>query len=295
MKHFSNEKLISGLLLGGALIFGGTFAYTPAVAAGIDLSIEVKGAISRHKGSDSDITAIGISRPDPRGLALAREAAIMAAQRNLVSIVQGMSINSETTMRDLIIDSDVVNRKLAGTLRGAQIIEEDSTADGDYYVKMRVLLYGVGSIAAVVVPEIAPRVPKPFAKVGDSLSQDEIQDIQNVAYTGIVIDTSALGIEATFSPVIYDTDGRAVYGIENLDDEMVIDNGMVSYSDYTNDEIAVSRAGNNPLIVKAVDIRGGDNSTNKVNAVVSVADADKILSVNKNTHVLENCAVVFVK
>ena len=102
-----------------------------------------------------------------------------------------------------------------------------------------------------------------------------------------------MGTEETFSPVIYDTEGRAIYGIDNLNPDAVIENGMVSYSETVDDEIAKSRAGDNPLTVKAVEMRGGENSTNKVNAVVSVEDADKILLANEQTQILENCAVVF--
>ena len=53
--------------------------------------------------------------------------------------------------------------------------------------------------------------------------------------------------------------------------------------------------GNNPLVVKAVEVKGGKNSINKVNVVVSVEDADRILLANEKSGMLENLAVVFVK
>ena len=194
-------------------------------------------------------------------------------------------------MRDLIIQNDVVNRKISGMMRGAEIVEEEATADGGYYVKMRVPIYGVRGLAAAVVPEIKSDIPRAFAKVNNpSISQEEIQ---NQNYSGVIVDTSGLGIEETFSPVIYDTEGREIYGIENLDPEEVIENGMVSYSDSEDDEIARARAGDNPLVVKAVEVRGGNNSANKVNAVISVEDADKILLANEQNHILDDCAVVF--
>ena len=105
-----------------------------------------------------------------------------------------------------------------------------------------------------------------------------------------------MGLTETFSPVIYDTNGRAIYGIENLqNDALIISEGMVSYSNSINDATAIQRAGNSPLIVKAVSVRGGNNSVNKVNVVISATDADKILLANQKMHMLENCAVVFVK
>ena len=297
MKKLS-KKIIAAVALGGMIFCGGMFYQPTSFAANTTVKVKVnvkqQGSINWSKGKDADITAVGISPKDNRGLAMSREAAIMAAQRNLVGIVQGMSINSETSMRDLIIQSDVVNRKISGMMRGAEIVEEEAAAEGGYYVKMRVPIYGVSGIAAAVVPEIKSDIPKAFAKVDKpSVSQETIQTVENANYTGLVVDTSGLGTEETFSPVIYDTEGRAIYGIDNLNPDAVIENGMVSYSETVDDEIAKSRAGDNPLTVKAVEMRGGENSTNKVNAVVSVEDADKILLANEQTQILENCAVVF--
>jgi hypothetical protein len=298
MKILKIKKIIAAVAVSCVLMFGCELPYAIAFNSGFNVNIEAKGSINWNKGSDSDVTAVGISRPDPRGMAMSREAAIMAAQRNLIGIVQGMQINSTTTMRDLIIADDNVNRKISGTLRGAQIIEEEVTNDGGYYVKMRVPIYGVGeSIAAAVIPALRPSEPQAFNVPNlQNLEPSIIQDIQYGEYSGIVVDASGLGLAETFSPVIYDTSGRAIYGIENLqNDALIIGEGMVSYSKSVNDATAMQRAGNAPLIVKAVSVRGGNNSVNKVNVVISSTDADKILLANQKTHMLENCAVVFVE
>lgn len=296
MKHFNTKKLLTALTLSGVIVFAGT---TPAAQATVEISAVVKmqaKVVNWTKGAQSDIVAVGIGRPDSRGLALAREAAIMSAQRTLVGIIQGLQIDSDTTMEELLIGRDHVNRKIAGIIRGAQVIEEDTTSDGGYYVMMRVPLYGQDSIAAAIVPEIAPKKPEPFATVTQTeLAPTEVQSLQTITYTGVVVDTSGLGLDETFSPVIYDTNGRAVYGIENLQPDAIISMGMVSYSNSIDDQISRTRAGNNPLVVKAVEIRGGQNSVNRVNAVVSVEDADRILMANQSSHMLERCAVVFVK
>ena len=299
MKLFCNKKILA-LAVSGALIFGGVPCANAFGNSNINVNVNIdrQGQINWNKGADSDVTAVGISRPDPRGMAMAREAAIMAAQRNLIAVVQGMQINSTTTMRDLILENDTVNRNISGTLRGAQIIEEELTNDGGYYVKMRVPIYGVGeSIASAILPALRPNAPQAFNTPNlQNLEPSIIQDIQYGEYSGVIVDASGLGLTETFSPVIYDTSGRAVYGIENLqNDALIISEGMVSYSNSINDATAIQRAGNAPLIVKAVSVRGGNNSVNKVNAVISATDADKILLANQKTHMLENCAVVFVK
>ena len=294
---FKNQKkFVASLALGGILTFGGGIFYQPTIFAANATSNFNESQIKWSMGSEGGIIGVGISQPDARGVAIAREAAIMSAQRSLVGTIQGVSIDSETTMRDLILQSDVVNRKITGVLKGAQIAEEKELPNGGYYVKMIVPLYGSGSVAEAVIPEIAFDIPEAFETVDDSdFEKGEFQTIKNARYTGIVIDCSGLGLEPTFSPVIYDANGRAVYGIKNLKAERVIAQGMVSYASSIQDKVSSARAGNKPLVIKAVEVRGGANSTNKVNAVVSVEDADKILLANQTSNVLEKCAVVFVR
>ena len=48
-------------------------------------------------------------------------------------------------------------------------------------------------------------------------------------------------------------------------------------------------------MVKTVQVSGGSKSTNQVNAVVPVEDADMILMENGSTYILDRCAVVFVR
>ena len=297
--QLSDKKILAGVALGSAIIFSGGFLTVPAVAASVSVNVEVaqEGYADWTNGMEPGVVAIGIAPKDPRGMALAREAAIMSAQRTLLSTIKDLRIDSDTVMRDFMIEHDLVNRKISGVIRGAQVVEERPLDDGGYYVKMRVLIFGKNSsIASAIIPEIAPENPTPFERVTQpSINRAEVQEIQSAGYTGVIVDAVGLGLEETFSPVIYDTSGRAVYGIANLNEESIVERGMVSYSNSTSDEIALRRAGSNPLIVRAVEMRGGQNSVNSVNAVISVEDADRILLANEKTHMLESCAVVFVK
>ena len=89
------------------------------------------------------------------------------------------------------------------------------------------------------------------------------------------------------SPVIKTTAGEPIYGYKNLDSKKVIKNGMAGYANGYDGN--VSRAGSNPLVVKAVGV------DHYFNPVVNVADAQIILEENSYTHFLDNCAVVFIK
>ncbi|MBP3781434.1 MAG: hypothetical protein ILA30_07190, partial [Selenomonas sp.] len=107
-------------------------------------------------------------------------------------------------------------------------------------------------------------------------------------YTGLIVDCSGLGLKPVMSPVIRNADQQAIYGYKNLDYDRVIAHGMASYT--TSLSGNVSRAGNNPLIVKAVSLAEHNSYP-----VLSMNDANKVLTANQSSHFLEMCAVVFIR
>lgn len=267
------------------------------------ISMEVTSAESETKINwtnplGAEIVAVGIGRPDERGMAMSREAAVVAAQRNLVGIIKGVQIDSETLLENLLISNDTVRRNISGMLLGAEIVEEKTLPDGSYLVEMRIPLYGErGSLASAVLPSIMSQEQAPFPEVDedDSLTKDEYSAVQSEIYSGVIIDADGMDLAPTFSPVIYDEGGREIYGARNIDADFAIREGMVRYADDVNTAISLKRAGNNPIIVKAVSVRGGASPASHVNVVISVADANKILIANGKSNVLRKCNVIFIK
>ena len=105
-------------------------------------------------------------------------------------------------------------------------------------------------------------------------------------YTGLIIDCRGLGLKTAMSPVIKNVNGTKIYGHKDLDIDKIIEMGMVDYVDNPEN---VSRAGTNPLIVKAVSL---DNFNS--DPVVSIADSNKILIENRVTKFLKALRVVFL-
>ena len=303
MKIFNRKAFMIAAVLGAAALVSNPDVPSNIVnsATSINVSVEqtkIVNAIDWSHGANSAIFAEGRGRSNGKGMSMARLAAITDAQRHLLGIIKGVQIDSDTLMLDLMIENDTVKAKVSGLLKGAIVIDEGTLDDGEYFVKMCVPLYGAdGSFASVVVPEIMDRgTPEPFPTVDrNALNSSEVQSIKDAHYTGVVINADGMGMAPTFSPVIYDTDGRAIYGVDNLQYDTVIEKGMVDYANDLNGARQDGRAGANPLVVDAVAVRGGQNSTNKVNAIVSTEDANKILLANEATDMLEDTSVVFVK
>ncbi len=311
MLKMMNKKMVLAMVLGLTLSFGASYQ-TPVMAAptnDTNVSVQVKfeqGAyVDWSKGEESEIIATGLGyNPENmvgRGMGLARRAAIVDAYRLLAETIKGVQVDADTTIESLIVQSDVVHTNVSALIKGAKIVAEGKGDDGGYYVMMSLPMFGEKqSVASAVLPEATKDIgTEPAPKVDEKttpLTKEEVKEVRSVIYTGIVVDASGLGLEATFSPVIYDTNGRAIYGMKNINKDYAISKGMVEYS--TDVQAAAggsTRAGANPLVVKATSVKGGGNSINPVNVVVSVEDGDKILLANEKAPLLSECAVVFVK
>ena len=199
-------------------------------------------------------------------------------------------------MKDLAVESDVVKASVNALVKGARIVDEHVNADGSYSVKMTIPMFGEASVASVAIPQVKQTAfISDIPKASESFKPTREEKKEANGYTGIIIDASGLGLQGTFSPVVFDTNGRAIYGMLEIDRDFAISKGMVEYSADLQASAANSRAGVNPLVIKAVSVKGGGNSVNPVNPVISVEDGDKILYANEKSGMLGKHAVVFVK
>ena len=219
---------------------------------------------------------------------LAKRAAVVDAYRNLAEATQGVQVDADTTVEKLTLQSDTIRTHVSALIRGAKIVGEGMNGDGSYYVKMRMPLFGNDGLASAVLPSVTPSTPAAFPAAGETY-----QGKVTGAYTGVVIDARGLGLEPTYAPVVYDENGRAIYGIKNIDGDFAISHGMVDYARSQDLTTGNTRAGLNPLVVKAVKAKLGANGVTKVSAVISVSDADKILKENERAGFLNKYAVVF--
>ena len=217
----------------------------------------------------------------------ASKAARMDAQAKLVEYIS-VQVETNASMTDYEIDSYQVRTSAQGVIRNAvEVGAPKYFDDGTCKVVMEMPLFGgKGSVAEVAFLPFKDEPKVAFPQPSVSVTQINVGN----NYTGLIIDCRGKNINPVMSPVIKNSNGQAIYGHKNLDYDKIIVTGMASYADDINDQISRSRAGNNPLVIKAENL-----SDINANPVVSVADADKILAANQHDKFLENCAVVFVK
>ena len=267
--------------------------------------------------SDNSITVIGMGAPpaNARNAAqarmMARRAAVVDGYRQLAEVVKGVNVDSESTVENFMVTSDITRTKVNALVQGAQVIREQATSDGGYEVTMKISMFGVSnSLAEAVLPRnvehesfpepvqsVAPSMPAYDSSASVSVRIDVTANASAAApapnnnaiggYTGLVVDCRGLGLKPVMSPVIKNASGEKIYGHKNIDPDFVIAHGMASY---TSDVNKVSRAGSNPLVVKAVSLEDHNG-----NPVISVADANRVLIENKTAGFLEKTNVVFIR
>lgn len=91
---------------------------------------------------------------------MAQRGAVVVAQRNLLEIVNGVLVEGQTTVKDLVVQSDEVSTKVSGMLKGAVQVGKTVYEDGAATVRLRIPLYNDG-LGEAVDTTAKPPMPEP--------------------------------------------------------------------------------------------------------------------------------------
>jgi len=130
--------------------------------------------------------------------------------------------------------------------------------------------------------QIAYDTPRKMVK----RSVEEYASAAQGDYTGLIVDCRGLNLQPVMSPVIENVNGTKIYGHKNLDIDKVISLGM---ADYAVDNEGLARAGDNPIVVKAVSLKNFNS-----NPVLNIPDSNRVLIENHATKFLSDLKVVFL-
>lgn len=241
---------------------------------------------------DAYIEAIGIGAPPekyygkPNARPMAERAAKVDAMRNMLEVVKGVQINSQTVVRDFVTESDVINAQVEGLVRGAyKVGETNYMSDGTVEIRMRMPLSGIAK--AVFNKSFAddkktdtpppPITARPTPAGGD-------------IFTGLVVDARGLHARPAMSPKIVDENGAEVYGSLVVSKEYAVQQGVSGYARDLTAAQGNTRVTNNPITVKGLSAEGAGKSDIKI----STDDARKLRSVKENIDFMKKCRVMIV-
>ncbi len=232
------------------------------------------------------IVATGIGAPNPElppatQRPSATRAAQMVALRNALETVKGISLNSTTTIENLMVSSDRITSSVDGFLRGFQ--QKGHTrymSDGTVEITMEIPIDQIG--LEVMMDDIQETARKN--------SFEGAQASSPVIFTGLIIDARELGVKPALSPKVLDEDGREVYGSAYVTREWASQHGVVGYTKDVADAAQLDRVGDTPGMIKALRASG----PNRADVVISAKDAADVRSASENLKFLSQCRVVFV-
>ncbi|MBN1996506.1 hypothetical protein JW935_03065 [candidate division KSB1 bacterium] len=265
--------------------------------------------------SNQMIRATGIGAPNPNMPETAQragaiEAAKRVALRNLLETVLGMNIDSETTVRNYVVENDVINTRVRGAVRNFTVIDTRYMSSGDIEVTVEMPITGV--ISDALLPQVmggAPIAaggvalcpvcgqPWPHGKpvpagvtLAGASGAGGAQPAAGGAFTGLVVNAKGLGIRPAMAPKIVDENDQEVYGSKYVSREWAVQIGMVGYDKDVSKARANDRVTNNPLVVNGLRASG----PNKADIVVSNADAANIRNAAATQNFLDKCKVMFI-
>ena len=269
-------------------IYSIAFVLSGISAQGVVTQLD-KGSINY---SEQAITAIGIGFV-PSNAVNAGQARRMAlriakqdAMRQLIEIVNGVTLTSETTMSGAMVD-DVINTKVQGFIRGARPVGQpkylsDTSVEMEYSVPMS----GISDI--VLPPVTVPATPQATNNNQPAAAANNTTQAGGV--TGIIIDARGLKARPAMAPRILDQNGNAIYGPGKYSRQYAVKNGVAGYSKTLETAQQDQRVVGNPMVVKGV----GTSGTNRTDITISNADVSKIDMANRNYKVLNDCRVLIL-
>ncbi|MBP1778256.1 MAG: uncharacterized protein H6Q86_4267 [candidate division NC10 bacterium] len=244
------------------------------------------------------ITAKGIGVASPAAVnegqrrAQARHAAEVLARRNLLSIIKGVHLDSQSTIENAMLLSDLVTQRVVGFVQGAQVVQTEDMPDGS--AEVTVAIRAVGPLADLLL--LQPRPPRPTPPLPAPQSAVPAPPVsapltaKPEVFTGLVVDARGLNIRPALAPRLVSDAGQEVYGSALVDRDWVVREGMAGYSKDLVAAQSNARVGSKPLVVKARQAAGANRS----DVIISASDAAKLMAAAENLSFLEKTRVMIV-
>lgn len=305
-----------------AFLVAGTVGWPCAIARATDDSLIVPAKDARGQPigqvdwSAQVVMAEGSGVPPAattaaQGRLMACRAAEVEARRNLLELVQGVQITSETTVANYVTQSDVIKTQIQGMVQ-ATTIDKQLLGDGTCTVTVRLGLHetkGKPSVAATIIPAMpAPAAPTPVVPAVTPAAppptpppppappkatvQEEVAKTEpgGPTYTGVVIDARGLGARPAMSPKLVDEGGDPLYGSAYVSRDYAIEHGMAGYSKNLEAATRNTRVTDNPLVLKASAASGAA----KADLVLPKAEALRLRTAGQSQSFLAQARVMIV-
>ena len=287
--------------LGCLLIISSTLAQEPWGTTQDLIEHQVNGSVNWSSGS---LAAKGVGIPPPSSQtqsaakAMAGRAAKAVALRNLLELVQGVRVDSTTTVKNYVLESDEIQTRIQGLVKNAREIKRNALPDGSIEVTLSMKLWGEHSLLSS------------FDTKRNSQQKFESPNDQQeaLAYSGVILDTRGLAIQPVAFPSVLDAEkipllshkketplkshnmGGAQYFM--LQDSLPLSSLWNKHPVVDKKEASstLKRVGSRPLTIKGL----GKAGKFQADIIVSASDAKKIRADTHLLNVLREGRVIIV-
>ncbi len=222
------------------------------------------------------ISAVGEGTATPSGNKVkdrlkAVRAATILAQRALLETVKELKIDSQTKVQNRMVQEDVINARIEGTIQGAEVTKQNVRWEGDTpiaTVELRICLGGLGGckseksiINALDLGQKNEQTNVPSQRLNDIVIKQETieQKVQDIVYdssrpvTGIIFNLQGIFFERVVLPVVITiSDGNklfTVYSVKSVDPQVIRTYGVVRYADSIEQARQNPHLGDNVIII----------------------------------------------
>lgn len=183
--------------------------------------------------------ADGSRMPGPQARLMAKRAATVDAQRQLVSTLKGVRVTAGTTVENMMVTSDQVGTRVQGMLQGAFEVDSNTTQEEGSWVSEVTLAVCMDKspLACREKPTLAsavqPALPKPPPEVVFQPTTQEIEAAPepvvptinetapapaNTPVTGLIVDVSGQDFSPLLDVRIRTDAGKELYGPGHVDE-----------------------------------------------------------------------------
>jgi len=205
-----------------------------------------------------------------RARLMAERAAVVVAQRNLLEIIKGVRVDSDTKVENFVTKFDVIYTHLEGIVKGARQVgpAQFDSATGVVEVELEVNLAGPQSVTDALEPALLqPGAITPEVKTTASV-REFLQK-----YSALVFDAGNSGLKPALFPKIYDEAGNLLLDTKELYQYTgTTGQKVVHYIGKLDEILSRPEFAHQPLVLKIKQVRGKMGT----DIVLSKEDADKL-------------------
>ena len=220
---------------------------------------------------------------------MAQRAATVVAQRNLLEIVKGIRVDSDTRVQELVSEHDSAYQRVEAIVKRARQRSPArfDSVGGTVEVELECDLYGEAGVEGALLPSPVAGPPTADVSAGE-LSSQAREFLRQ--YSALVLDAGNTGLKPSLFPKLYDDSGA-----------LLLDTRELAYADATRacavqyvstlDQVQARPGFEQPLVLRVREVRGKLGT----DIVLARGDADRLRRMEDGLAFLMGTGRVLVK